>query len=92
MELIWDPEKRQTNLTKHGLDFVDARAVFEGALFTFEDKRREYGEHRFVALGMLEGLVVAMAFTESEDDLIRILSMRKATRNEQKIYFTKIRD
>ncbi len=92
MQLIWDPEKRQGNLDKHGLDFADAHAVFRGAVFTFEDKRRSYGEQRLVALGMLVDLVVAIVFTESEEDLIRILSMRKATRNEQQIYFEQLPD
>ncbi len=41
---------------------------------------------------MLESLVVAIAFTEPEDDLIRIISMRKATRNEQQIYFEHLPD
>ncbi len=92
MQLIWDPEKRQRNLAKHGLDFADAHAVFRGAVFTFEDKRRRYGEQRLVALGMLENLAVAIAFTEPEDDSIRIVSMRKATGNEQQIYFEQFAD
>ena len=59
---------------------------------TFEDKRQSYGEQRLVALGMLEDLVVAIAFTEPDDDLIRPISMRKATRNEQQIYYDKLPD
>lgn len=92
MKLTWDPEKRRTNLAKHGLDFADARAVFQGAVFTFEDMRQSYGEQRLLALGLLEGIAVVIAFTEPEDDLIRLISMRKATRNEQKIYFEKLPD
>ena len=92
MQVIWDPEKRQKNLAKHGLDFADARAVFLGAVFTFEDKRQSYGEQRLVALGMLGENVVAIAFTEPNDDVIRPISMRKATRNEQQIYYRKLRD
>lgn len=92
MQMIWDAEKRQTNLAKHGLDFADAEAVFRGAVFLFEDKRRSYGEQRFVALGMLREIVVVIAFTEPEEDLIRIISMRKAIRNEQQIYFERLSD
>ena len=92
MQVIWDPEKRQKNLANHGLDFADAHAVFRGVVFSFEDKRRSYGEQRLVALGMLEDVVVAIAFTEPDDDLLRIISMRKATRNEQRIYFKKLSD
>lgn len=92
MKLIWDPEKRRRNLTKHGLDFADARAVFQGAVFTFEDTRRIYGEQRFLALGLLEDIAVVIAFTEPEEEVIRLISMRKATRNEQKIYFEQLPD
>lgn len=92
MKLTWDPEKRRRNLDKHGLDFADVHAVFEGAAFIFEDRRRDYGEQRFKALGLLHDLVVAVAFAEPEEDLVRIISMRKATRNEQRIYFKRLPD
>jgi hypothetical protein len=92
MELTWDEEKRRSNLAKHGLDFADAEQVFRGAVFTFEDKRRSYGEQRFVALGMLTEIVVVIAFTEPDEDSIRIISMRKAIRNEQQIYFAQLSD
>ena len=85
MKIIWDEGKRQSNITKHGLDFVLAHKVFAGATFTFEDNRMDYGEQRFVTIGLLEGVVVII-HTESVDE-IRIISMRKATKNEQKLYF-----
>jgi len=86
MKFTWDESKRKTNLKKHGLDFIDAKPVFSGATFTFEDNRFSYGEQRFITLGMLKGMVVVIAHTE-HNDLIRIISMRKATKHEQKIYF-----
>jgi uncharacterized protein len=86
MEFTWDESKRKSNLFKHGMDFIDAKAVFSGATFVFEDDRLSYGEQRFITLGMLEGVVVVIAHTE-RNDRIRIISMRKATKNEQKIYF-----
>ena len=92
MQVSWDPGKRQQNLIKHGLDFADAQTVFEGAVFTFEDQRWSYGEQRFAALGMLQEFVVAIAFTEVQDDSIRIISMRKATRHEQQIFFKQLAD
>lgn len=92
MELIWDEEKRESNLAKHGLDFADAEAVFRGAVFIFEDKRGAYGEQRFVALGMLREIVVVVVFAETEEELIRIISMRKAIRNEQQVYFERLSD
>ncbi len=50
MEFEWDEEKRLSNLHKHGIDFVDVSAVFDGDMVTVEDDRHSYGEQRFVAL------------------------------------------
>jgi uncharacterized DUF497 family protein len=85
MQFTWDEEKRQRNLVKHGLDFTQAARVFEGATFTFEDTRYEYGEQRFVTIGLLETVVVIVHTEDAEE--IRIISMRKANKNEQKLYF-----
>jgi uncharacterized DUF497 family protein len=82
----FDPAKQARNLKKHGLDFGDARKVIEsGKTVTFEDRRFDYGEERFVTLGPLGELLVAIVTTETEDH-IRIISMRKADRHEQAIY------
>lgn len=89
MKFAWDESKRRANLRKHGLDFADAEAVLAGITYTFEDRRFDYGEQRFVTLGMLRDTVVVIAHTESRS-AIRIISMRKATRNEQAIYFQSI--
>lgn len=91
MEFTWSEIKRATNLKAHGLDFVDARTVFEGTTYTFEDDRVSYGEQRFVTLGLLAGVPVSIVHTESEHE-IRIISFRKATRREAKIYFDEIRN
>jgi len=86
MKFNWDESKRKIRLIKHGMDFVDAEVVFSGATFTFEDDRFPYGEQRLITVGMLSGVVVVIAHTEHNDH-VRIISMRKATKNEQKIYF-----
>ncbi len=70
----------------HGLDFRDAPRVFEGPTFTFEDDRFVYPEQRFVTLGFLGGIAVSIVHTETRE-LIRIISFRKATRNEEAILF-----
>lgn len=85
MKFMWDEAKRRSNLVKHRLDFADAPAVFAGIAFTFEDDRFDYGEQRFITLGMLKGVVVVIAHTE-RNEAIRIISMRKATKYEQKLY------
>jgi len=86
MHFEWDEQKNQFNIRKHGLDFADALAVFAGVTFTFEDDRFDYEEQRFITLGMLAGKVIVIAHTE-RDDKVRIISMRKATKYEQKLYF-----
>jgi uncharacterized protein len=65
MEFTWSETKRSANLKAHGLDFVDAPRVFEGATFTFEDDRFSYGEQRFVTLGLLAGIPVSIVCTKT---------------------------
>jgi uncharacterized protein len=89
MRYEWDERKRKVNLRKHGLDFLDAPRVFRGATLTVADDRHEYGEERFITLGLLRDTVVAIAHTE-HPKTIRIISMRKATRHEEKSYFAQI--
>jgi len=65
--------------------------IFDGYTLTIEDSRFDYGEERFVTLGILDGRVVTVIHTESED-LIRIISIRKATKYEEEAYFSQISD
>ena len=51
MEFTWSERKRSVNLKQHGIDFLDAVAVFEGLTFTYEDDRFSYREQRFITLG-----------------------------------------
>ena len=91
MEFTWSEVKRATNRKAHGLDFVDASSVFDGVTYTFEDDRFSYGEQRFVTLGLLAGIPVSIVHTETEHE-IRIISFRKATNREAKIYFSEIQN
>ena len=91
MEFTWSERKRALNLKQHGLDFVDAAAVFQGLTFTFEDDRFSYKEQRLVTLGLLAGSPVSVVHTETTDE-IRIISFRKATTREAHIYFSQIKD
>ncbi len=91
MRFEWDEAKRRANIRKHGIDFVDVPRVFRGVTVTIEDTRFDYAETRFVTLGLLKGRVVVVVHTEPED-VIRIISARKATKNEEKNYFKQIAD
>ncbi|MBL0229529.1 MAG: BrnT family toxin [Moraxellaceae bacterium] len=89
MRYIWDEAKRQSNLQKHGLDFVDADKVFNSPMVLFEDNRVAYGEQRMIALGLLKTLIVVVVHVE-DDETIRIISMRKANRDETNLYYRNI--
>lgn len=86
---VWDEAKRWLNLRKHGIDFADAEKIFRGVTFTAEDTREDYGEQRFLTLGLLEDQVVSIAHTEQGEE-IRIISIRKATKHEARFYFSQI--
>lgn len=91
MRYEWDESKRRANIRKHGLDFVGVEEVFGGKMMTTFDDRFDYGEERFVTVGILSGRVVVVAHTERQE-VMRIISVRKATRNEEIAYFKTIAD
>ena len=91
MRFEWDEAKRLSNLRRHGFDFVDVERIFVGNAVTILDDRFDYDEIRFITLGMLDGRVVAITHTET-DELTRIISFRKASKNEEEIYYEEIRD
>ncbi|MCB1036341.1 MAG: BrnT family toxin [Acidobacteria bacterium] len=84
--VTWDEAKRQKNLRRHGLDFEGCEAVFDAPVVTQEDSRQDYGELRMHLIGWLRGRVVHMTYTERGDGL-RVISLRRATRHEARIYF-----
>lgn len=89
MRFTWHEVKRQSTLEKRGLDFADAELVFDGPLFTFEDDRHDYGEQRWVSIGLLRDKVVVIVHTETENE-IRIISMREAEKYEQHLFFSNL--
>lgn len=91
MEFDWDADKAKANLRKHGIDFVGIPDRFQGETVTVFADRFDYGEQRYVTFGILEGRILAVAHTESEEK-IRVISARKATRNEQESYYKTIRN
>ncbi|MBF0148051.1 MAG: BrnT family toxin [Magnetococcales bacterium] len=79
----WDEQKRAINIRKHGIDF-------EGYTITIDDPG-DYGEARLISTGMVRQHVMVVIHTERKDN-IRIISARKATKNEQRSYFAQIPD
>lgn len=86
MKFEWDPQKNQINIAKHELDFADAHKVFRLPLRASADERQNYGENRWIGLGMLDGRIIVIVFTEPNKETVRIISLRKALPYERKRY------
>jgi uncharacterized protein len=88
LEFEWHDAKAEANLQAHGVSFELAKTVFKDP-FAVErlDDREDYGEERFIMIGMAGGgVVLFVAFSEREGR-VRIISARRATQNEQDQYF-----
>ena len=92
MKFIWDRRKNKANIKKHELDFADAYKVFESPMLAGLDEREDYGEDRWIGLGMLRSRIVVVVFTERCEDVIRIISLRKALKHERIRYEQTLRN
>jgi uncharacterized protein len=90
--LEWDEEKRRANIRKHGFDFADVVEMFSGAMLVYPDTRHDYEETRWSGLGGIGGSLTQLIFTEKEPDIMRIISLRKATSRERKEFEKTIDD
>lgn len=80
----WDEAKRLINLEKHGIDFVDAPKMWAGPMLVAEDIRREYGESRYVGMGPIKGRLMVVVYTHRNQNIVRVISLRKA--NSREVY------
>jgi len=92
MHFEWDEQKNKANIRKHGLDFADAWEIFTAPMLTAPDDREDYGEDRWIGIGMLRGRVVVIVFTERGEDTVRVISLRKALSYERTEYEKTLRD
>ena len=83
MNFEWDKEKNKENIRKRGLDFFDAREMFEAPMLTELDTREDYGEDRFIGIGFLKSYVAVVVYTEPDEQTIRVISLRKALKDER---------
>ena len=86
MRLEWDEQKNQANIQKHGLDFADAWEIFTMPMLVAADDRKDYGEDRWIGVGLLKAFVVAVVYVERDEDVIRVISLRKALAHERAEY------
>jgi len=88
-EFEWDENKRYANIEKHGIDFDNAKEVFEDlAAYTLLSPRKA-SEPRYVTVGSMRGTLIAVIFT-LRGETIRIISARAARRSERKAYGAEI--
>jgi uncharacterized DUF497 family protein len=87
VKISFDPAKRARNLAKHGLDLADAGALLDGPCLERLDDRSDHGEERWMSIGLLRGEIVVCIWVERDEDEARMISLRKATANEQEDYF-----
>lgn len=85
MKITFDPEKRKVTLDQRGLDFDDAADLFSAVHFTRLDQRYDYGEDRYISVGPIGHETVVVVWTQ-RDESRRIISMRKADRDEREQY------
>ena len=83
----FDPDKNRKNLKKHRLDLrFGAQVLRNPDLLEAVDESMDYGEERFNALGMVDGKIYAVTYTERSDG-IRFISVREADKRETARYF-----
>ena len=88
MEFEWDQNKAARNLRRHGVSFVQATLAFCDPLaIEWLDDRAEYGEDRIVLVGISAGQLLTIVYAERADR-IRMISARRATKDEQEYYYS----
>ncbi len=83
----WDDEKARTNLNKHDVDFNEASTIFDDPMFiTFLDEEHSVDEERYITIGLSNKQRLLMVAHTDRGGKIRIISPRKATKNEENFY------
>ncbi|MCE7918891.1 MAG: BrnT family toxin [Chloroflexi bacterium CFX1] len=87
MQFEWDPEKAKKNLKKHGVSFEEASTIFKDPQYiSFLDEEHSADEERHITIGMSVKARLLMAAHTARKNLVRLISARKATKNEEEFY------
>lgn len=86
MEFDWDDNKNRKNINKHGISFERAKTIFDYEILRRIDDRGDYGETREISLGLLEGKIIIVVVHTAREGKIRIISARKANKDEREVY------
>jgi len=87
-DFIWDKAKNESNIQKHGVSFMEARTIFyDQNYLCIADEDHSQHEERFIALGVSENKrLLVVCHCERENNLTRIISARKAGKQEEVLY------
>lgn len=90
VKVVWDEAKNLANRKKHGLSFEEARELFTSGVDYLEifDESHSEEEDRFTAIGPIRQGVILVVWMDREEDELRIISARRATRRERSLFFT----
>ncbi|MCU7837553.1 MAG: BrnT family toxin [gamma proteobacterium symbiont of Taylorina sp.] len=90
MQFNWDENKNKTNLVNHGISFETAKLIFDDPYALSTQDRYEDGEERWQTIGLINGIIIILVahtfYEHDNNETIRIISARKATRQERKYY------
>lgn len=92
MPFEWDEKKNERSISERGVDFADAPEMFDGPMLVARDDREDYGEPRYIGMGTIRGRLMVVVYTERQPDVVRIISLRKANKREQKRFEKAIAD
>ena len=85
MQFGWNVSKSDDNLRDRGFDFAFAALIFEGHTVEVEDRRRDYGEKRMVAIAQADGIHLTVVYTD-RGRVRRVISARRSNRRERQIF------
>ena len=88
VRVVWDEAKSRTNRKKHGVSFKEASTLFyrgDDYLEIFDDAHSDE-EDRFIAIGPIERGLVLVVYTERDEETVRLISARWATKHEAEMY------
>ncbi len=90
MRFSWDARKSATNYRARGFDFAFASLIFDGPTLEKEDRRRDYGERRVIAVGLAQRVALTVVYTDRPhpdgEMERRIISARRSSRHERQAF------
>lgn len=85
MQFEWNEEKRREIYDERGIDILEAALIFENLVLTKQDNRHDYGETRFISLGMVDDEAFIVVHTE-RDGVTRLITAWKGGKRERETY------